>query len=271
MPGFKDDVVATRAAGTFGDHAAPESVCLVATCHDPLGEFAAGVGAAGPALAEVFGAVAVNATAETHPATIAALRALAVPLLRDEHAAGTIGIGTARKNALDLGLQSDCGWLFHSDLDHILRWVSGARGEAERTLARRDVDFLVVGRSAVAMEAASDRLRRTEEIVNHVYGLANGLANRWDLMIAMRLMTRDTAQLIVDQSRDTSITNDVTWPMLVRARGASVGYVEGDGIRFLARDDFGAIDRRDEDPREWRARMVTATAHVAAIVDFDLG
>jgi len=270
MRGFEDDVVATQAAGTLGNHAVPESVCLVATCHDPLGRFAAGIEAAGPALAAVFDAVAVNATVETHPATIAALRALAVPLLLDDHSAGTIGIGTARKNALALGLHSDCDWLFHSDLDHILRWLDDARDEVERTLARRDADLRVIGRSAVAMEAAPDRLRRTEEIVNHVYRLANGLTQRWDLMIAMRLMTRDTAQLIVDLSRDTSITNDVTWPMLVRSRGASVGYVEADGIRFLARDDFGAVDLRDEDPREWRARLTTATAHVAAIVDFDL-
>lgn len=255
-------------SGWEDDRSVSESVCLVATCHDPLGRFAAGIENAGPALAELFGAVAVNATAETHPTTIAALQDLPVQLVLDEHGAGTIGIGTARRDALALGLRSDCGWLFHSDLDHVLRWLTDARDEVERTLARRDADFLVVGRSAAAMGAAPDRLRRTEEIVNHVYGLANGLTQRWDLMIAMRLITRDTAQLIVDQSHDTAITNDVTWPMLVGARGPRVGYAEADGIRFLARDDFGDVDRRDEDPREWRARLATATAHVTAIVDF---
>ncbi|WIB60195.1 hypothetical protein DEJ13_17420 [Curtobacterium sp. MCLR17_007] len=246
----------------------PESLCLVATCHDPLGRFAAEIENARPALTQVFSAVAVNVTAETHPTTIAALQDLPVPLALDEHGAGTIGIGTARKDALALGLRSGCGWLFHSDLDHVLRWLADARDEVECTLARRDADFLVVGRSAVAMDAAPDRLRRTEEVVNHVYGLANGLTQRWDLMIAMRLMTRDTARLIIDHTHDAAITNDVTWPMLVSALGSSVGYAEADGIRFLARDDFDDVDRRDEDPREWRARMDTATAHVTAIVDF---
>jgi hypothetical protein len=267
MPHFEDDAAANRAWGLLRPRFDPESVCLVATCHDPLGRFAPGIENAAATLADLFGAVAVNATAETHPATLAAVRSLAAPSILDVHSAGTMGIGTARKDALALGLQSRCGWLFHSDLDHILRWLSSAEEEVERVLAERDFEFLVVGRSTVAMGAAPERLRRTEEIVNHVYGLANGIADRWDLMIAMRLMTRDTAQLIVNESRDASITNDVTWPMLARAHGRSVGYAEGDGIRFLARDDFGGVDRRDHDPREWQARMATATAHVAAIVE----
>ncbi|ROS77783.1 hypothetical protein EDF24_0545 [Curtobacterium sp. PhB130] len=245
-------------------------VCLAVTCHDPLGRFAAGVEEAGPALGAVFGALAVNATAETHPATMAALRALDVPTFAAEHGAGTVGIGTARKDVLALGLRSASPRLFYSDLDHVLRWLSTSPDEVERCLARRDHDLLVVGRSPVAMAAAPERLRRTEELVNHVYGLANGLDERWDLMIAMRLMTRDAARTIVVDSRETSIASDVTWPMLVSASGGTVGSFDADGIRFLARDDFGEeVDRRDHDPEEWYRRMVTATAHIAAIVGFD--
>ena len=247
-----------------------DEVCLAVTCHDPLGRYVAGIEDAGRMVADVFGALAVNATAETHPATVEALRALDLPIFFGEHGAGTVGIGTARKDALALGLQSSSARLLYSDLDHILRWLSTSRDEVEGCLAKRDNDLLVVGRSLAAMAEAPERLRLTEELVNHVYGLANGLDGRWDLMIAMRLMTRDTAQTIVAHSRETSIASDVTWPMLVGAQGGTVGYFDGDGIRFLARDDFGQdADRRDHDPEEWHKRMVIATAHVTAIMEFD--
>ncbi len=211
----------------------------------------------------------MNVTSETHPTTLQALRALGMRTFIGAHRAGSVGIGTARRDALVLGMGSDCARLFYSDLDHVLRWLTSTPDEVERCLGLRGHDLLVVGRSPAAMAAAPERLRRTEEVVNTVYGLANGLDLRWDLMIAMRVMTRDTAQMIIDHSADTQITSDVTWPMLVRARGGSVGSFDGDGIRFLARDDFGAdIDHRDDDPEEWRQRLLTATAHVTAIVDF---
>lgn len=244
-------------------------VTLAVTCHDPRGRYAPGIENAGHTMAEVFGSLAVNATSETHPATMEALRSLQLPSLIREHGAGTVGIGTARRDSLTLGLESRSDWLFYSDLDHILRWLITSRDEVEACLARREQDLVVVGRSLAAMSHAPDRLRRTEELVNHVFGLANGLGSRWDLMIAMRLMTRETAETIVAHSNETSIANDVTWPMLARAHGRSVGYFDADGIRFLARDDFGQdADRRDQDPQEWHTRMVTATAHVRAIVEF---
>lgn len=245
-------------------------VCLTTTCHDPSGNFVPGIENAADIVADVFEALAVNVTSETHPATVEALRALDLPMVSSKHGAGTVGVGTARKDALALGLQSSSARLFYSDLDHILRWLSTSRDEVETCLTARDDDLLIVGRSVAAMAEAPERLRLTEELVNRVYGLANGLEERCDLMIAMRLMTRETARTIVTHSRETSVANDVTWPMLVRARGGAVGYFEGDGIRFLARDDFGQDgDRRDHDPHEWHQRMLTATAHVTAIVEFD--
>ena len=245
-------------------------VCLAVTCHDPAGCFVPGIENARRAVAEVFGALAVNVTSQTHPATVNALRELELPTFFGDHGAGTVGIGSARKDALALGLRSGCSRLFYSDLDHILRWLSSSRDEVHAALAKRDHDFLVVGRSTAAMAKAPDRLRLTEELVNRVFGLLNGLEDRWDLMIAMRLMTRDAARTIVAHSRETSIASDVTWPMLVAARGGTVGYFDADGIRFLARDDFGHdVDDRDHDPREWYQRMITATAHMTAMMEFD--
>lgn len=247
-------------------------VCLAVTCHDPLGRFAPGVAAVASVLPRVFDALAVAVTSETHPATLAALEALPVPTLFAEHGAGTIGIGTARRDALALALRSSRDRIFYSDLDHVLRWLATSPGEVEACLSERGHDLVVVGRSPAAMAAAPERLRATEELVNRVFALAIGLEARWDLMIAMRLLTRQTARLIVAETRETSIANDVAWPLLVRARGGTLGYAEADGIRFLARDDFGQdADRRDHDPREWHQRLVTAATHVAAIAEYRPG
>ncbi len=63
------------------------------TCHESLGRYAPGIENAGPTVAQVFGSLAVNATSETHPATMEALRSLPLPVFVGEHGAGTVGIG----------------------------------------------------------------------------------------------------------------------------------------------------------------------------------
>lgn len=82
------------------------SVCLAVICHDPSGSFAKGVGDSGATLAKVFGSIAVNATAETAHSTMSALQATSPTLTRRTHGAGTVGIGTARRDALALALET---------------------------------------------------------------------------------------------------------------------------------------------------------------------
>ena len=192
------------------------SICLAVTCHDPAGVFATGVADAAKQLGRAFGAIAVNATDETAQTTIEALESQ-VPVLRyTSHQAGTIGIGTARRDALALALGTDCSHILYSDIDHVLRWATTDPAGLRETLAHAsDADLTVVGRSPEAFAREPARLHATEGAVNRAASLALGLPSQelWDFMIAIRLMSRRTAQLLVDECGETSIANDVAWPL----------------------------------------------------------
>ena len=197
------------------------TVCLAVTRHDPSGAFEPGVHSAGEALRRIFAAVVVNATSETSPATIAALRDAIEPLTLRRHRAGSIGIGTARRDALVVALETDCSYIAYSDVDHVLRWAtSDARELARAMTPPSGVDLLVIGRSPEAFASEPHRLRVTEGAVNQTASLALGLRDEvWDFMIAARLMTRETARLLVEDCGEESIANDVVWPLHAHREG----------------------------------------------------
>lgn len=245
------------------------TVCLAVTCHDPVGAFARGIQSSGPAIAAVFDSLAVNATTETAPATIEAL-ASAIPNMKQRvHGAGTLGIGAARRDALSLALENDTTHIAYSDLDHVLRWAS--RDERELAAAmkpKQGVELIVIGRSPAAFAREPRRLQATEAVVNHVAAMILALdpESSWDFMIATRLMTREVAQLIVDDCDEDSIANDVAWPLLSDRRGRVVAYLGVDGMTYKFRDDFEAdLDTRDDDPVEWIRRLEIAASHATAM------
>jgi hypothetical protein len=244
------------------------TVSLAVTCHDPSGAFESGVRTAGEALRGVFGAVAVNATSESSAATMTALETAFEGLTSRQHPAGSIGVGTARRDALAMALETDCTHVAYSDLDHVLRWAMTNPAELERVMTPPDdADFLVIGRSPRAFACEPHRLRATEGAVNHAASLALGLRDEvWDLMIATRLMKRDTARLLVEQCGEESIASDVAWPLHSRREGKVLAYAGVDGLAYRHRDDFGsAADTRDDDPMEWVRRLEMAAHHASAM------
>ena len=250
------------------------SVCLAVTCHDPAGSFTAGIEESGAALAKVFDSVAVNATMETSPSTLEALRTVFPSLRLQLHGAGTVGIGRARREALALALQTDATHVAYSDLDHVVRWAGSDLDELVRTMTPRPGDDLVViGRAEEAFAREPLRLQATEGVVNRTAALVLGSivpeGETWDFMIAMRLMTRDCARLIVEESTEESIANDVAWPLLAHRHGLRLAYAGVAGLAYRFRDDFGAeVDARDADPVEWIRRLEIAARHASAMRPF---
>ncbi len=245
------------------------NICLAVTCHDPSGGFATGVAAAAEQLRSEFGAIAVNATEETSQRTIDALKSETPGARFASHQAGSIGIGTARRDALALALETDCDHILYSDLDHVLRWAAIHSEELRETLARAcDADFTVIGRSPETFEREPARLRATEGAVNRAASLALGHTGQepWDFMIATRLMSRGTAQILVDEVGETSIASDVAWPLHAHGRGLSLSYRPVQGLAYRFREDFGAErDERDQDPLEWVRRLEIAALHASAM------
>ena len=250
------------------------SVCLAVTCHDPGGSFVSGIEESGATVAKIFDSIAVNATAETADSTLSALQAACPAIRQRTHGAGTVGIGTARRDALALALETDATHIVYSDVDHVLRWASGDPDELARVMTPKTGDDLtVIGRSRDAFGREPERLQATEGVVNHAAGLVLGTTvtagETWDFMIAMRLMTRDCARLIVEESTEESIANDVAWPLLAHRNGMRLAYLGVDGLAYRFRDDFGATaDARDDDPAEWIRRLEIAAQHATSMRPF---
>jgi hypothetical protein len=240
---------------------------LAVTCHDPIGAFEAGVRAA-DALWPMFDAVVANATDETHSRTVDALEVESPGVVVSRHRAGSIGIGTARRDAVAQAIVTGCTHVLYSDLDHMLRWVAS---DADELLGAASPgvgsDCRVIGRSPSAFALEPARLRATESLVNEAARLATGtLESDWDFMMAVRLLTRDAAQELVANCGEESIGNDVAWPLHLHRAGMRLEFRAVEGLAYRHRDDFGATrDDRDRDPREWVRRIEIAAKHAAAM------
>jgi hypothetical protein len=215
-----------------------------------------------PALKATFSHIALNVSDATAPDVAAAARSL----LDAEiifHPTGEAMIGCRRRDAVRLGLHSDA--VLYSDPDHLLRWIEfGPDSLLDVLTNRAGVDFLVVGRSPRAFAAEPRRLQETERVVNHTYSLITG--ETWDLMFAVRRMSRKAAQVIVSQSKVDTLANDVEWPLLARSAGLPVGYAESDALFYRTIEEFGAAaDTGDEEPLQWIRRIEFAALMASAM------
>jgi hypothetical protein len=150
----------------------------------------------------------------------------------------------------------------------MLRWIEGDRRDLRGILDHRpETDFLVVGRSPRALGAGPRRLQETERLVNHVHALLTG--ENWDLMFAVRRMSRQAAETVVAESRVDTLANDVEWPLLARRAGLQLGYAESDALYYRTIEEFGApADTGDGDPLQWIRRLEFAALQATAMRDF---
>lgn len=242
------------------------STSLAVALHDPHGRTVPAVERLGDALRDRFASVAINATRETHRSVIVAITEL-MPTSVLAHVADEQLIGLYRRDAVEAALALGTSQVLYSDADHLLRWIE-ARPEEVDAVLEADSDFLVVGRSPAAMAASPQRLRDTEALINHVYSLMRP-GRRWDLMFAVRLMSRAAAQLVVRRAREPTVANDVEWPLVVEEHGFEVGYFPADGLSYRTIHDFDQRrDDHDHSPLEWIRRVEIAADHAAALRRF---
>ncbi|HEY4940886.1 MAG TPA: hypothetical protein VII56_05615 [Rhizomicrobium sp.] len=239
-------------------------VALAATLHDTDARLVPAIERLGEGLRELFAGIALNASDATHAAVLAAARErLGAKLI--VHPQGEAGIGRARRDAVRLALEFPAPAILYCDFDHLIRWARSDAAELRATLAAEpEVDFLVVGHSAQAFAAEPRRLQDTERLVNHAYALLTG--HPWDLMFAVRRMSRRAAEDIVRLSVVDTIANDVEWPLLAERSGLSLGYAAANGLHYRTMEDFdAAADRKDGDALEWIRRIEFAAQHAAAM------
>lgn len=244
---------------------ASTDIALAAAIHDPDGRFQPAVERLAPALREMFSHFAFNISEATAPDLINAVRTcLGADVIF--HHPDENGIGRFRRDAVRLALPADA--VLYTDIDHLLRWIEFKPDDLYDTLTNRsDADVLVIGRSPRAFAAEPRRLQETERLINHIYALIAG--NTWDLLFAIRRMSRRAAELIVAESRVDTLANDVEWPLLARNAGFAVAYAESDALFYRSTEEFGAsADTGDDDPLQWIRRVEFAALMASTMRSF---
>lgn len=160
----------------------------------------------------------------------------------------------------------DSNNFLYSDPDHIFRWVERNPDDLDRVLGKFSAqDCLVVGRTRQGLAAAPDRLRQTKEIVNHIFSLLTD--DSWDLMMAVRCLSRSAAEYLVSNCNVNTLGNDVAWPLLLRKHGFKLDYEEADGLRYETNDVYvnDVEDVLSDDPAAWMLRVYAANQHMDAM------
>lgn len=227
-------------------------IALATAVHDPDGRMVPAFERLAVPLRETFAGFALNISDKTTPRVADAARSLFDAKIIT-HPASEATIGRVRRDAVALALPHET--ILYSDPDHLLRWIESDHEDLQQVLiSQPKAEFLVVGRSAAAMAAAPARLRETERIVNHTHGLLTG--DTWDLLFAVRRMSRRAAELIIAKSEVQTLANDVEWPLLARQAGLGLGYAESDALIYRTIDEFGApADSGDGEPLQWIRRL----------------
>jgi len=241
---------------------------LAATVGDREGALTRKLESLLPHVTDRFDAIAVQATTLTHRDVVAALEEAGATVRLEEPDAGRIGLH--RRRAVELAMSSsEAGRIAYFDLDHLLRWIENDEAELDEILSRSEQwDCTVIGRGPLSFAKLPERLAATERIVNHIYELATG--SRWDLMMAVRSLSRSAAASIVERCAVETIGNDVAWPLHCEGEGLSVGYLEAEGLTYRTNVDYaeGFEDSKDRDPRAWATRVYLAAQQVDAMLPY---
>jgi hypothetical protein len=256
------------------------STVLAATHHDPDGRLVAQTARVMPALGRLFDGVAVFLTPQSTAEAEATLARHGAATRRGDPAlpVGHLHLGLWRRAALAAAAElfPDAGRLLFCDLDRALHWAEQFPEELGGAIDfARGYDCAVFGRTARAFASHPRAQRETEALANHGFALASGL--RWDMMSAARGLSRRAAELIVERSRDDTVGSDCSWPLLCRAAGLRLGYLETEGLEFETLDRFGDeiaalggpqawLERFDADPRQWAARLELARAEIDSAI-----
>ncbi len=237
-----------------------------------------------PVLQSIFPAIAIRASAVTHPHLSRVLRSAGVTV--DDHPAPTVDgqkLGLARSQAVALALQTSSPCILYCDFDRILHWAEHYPAELAWIGDRiQDFDFTVLGRTERAWQSHPRVQRETEAIINHVFQLVTNLD--WDVGAGARGLSRCAAQALLSGCHDENLSTDVTWPLFLRRLASSnYGYTQAcifaEGLEFETQDRWphavqaaggqeAWLHQFDADPQRWLERLELAGGHLRAMLQF---
>jgi len=256
-------------------------VVLAATHHDPDDRLYEQIRCALPPIAEVFQAVAIQATHTTSARSLELLTAAGALVRREsaEHFAGYLLLGRPRRAVLELALQLDAQLLVLCDFDRMIHWATQHPTELAQVVAQLAAhDFTVLGRTDRAFNSHPRVQRDTETIINSLYATVSGFS--WDVTAAARGLSRRATTAILAGCPDETIGIDVAWPLFLQHSGGfSLGYIATEGLEFETADRYGDeiaaiggiaswLAQLDADPRQWIQRLDMARVEVEALLPY---
>ncbi len=227
-----------------------------------------------------FDAVAVYTSSKTFQPTKTLLSQYgAVVKDRPDGIGGVTMLGRLRREAVALALQTRCSHIFYCDGDRMLHWLENYFDELRRVIdIIQQFDFTVLGRTSRAFETHPAPLRETERIVNTLFAKTSG--RTWDTLAAARGMSSHAVEAIVNESKDDSISNDVTWPLIASQHGEwTIEYLEVEGLEYETADRLQGeinqaggmsawLEREEMNLDRWLHRLDIAKLHIEAMKPF---
>jgi hypothetical protein len=243
-----------------------EGVSLATYTHDPRGGLLESIKERMPPLTEVYEGLFVVVTDETDGRVNELLEGIGCTVVIQEDGVGYDRVGDARRLAIFTASERGRGHVHFVDLDRVLRWAGSHVDELRRVVGEiPDHEFLIIGRTPLAMETHPVSQRETERLANKVASLL--LGQEVDITAASRGLSQEAAKIILEHSTTKSFGTDAEWPVIIHCKSnLPICYIEVDGLGFEDWLKFpdeveaaGGLEgwkrAKDEDPARWLHRM----------------
>lgn len=232
------------------------NMVLLSTLHDPQGLMARFLREHLHAICARYTAYVVVATPATADETLEVYR---------EHGCevwttGSAEIGTSRRNAVKLALETAGVWFHYCDADRILHWQMHYPEELDDLVENviKRADYSAIGRNPRAYATHPLVQREAEYVCNRVFALLYGKESGvLDVCAGSCGFSRRAGELIAARSIEPTNATDAEWPMLVNnCPDYSLQFIETDGLEFETPTFYGAdVQQKAHNVDNWAARV----------------
>jgi hypothetical protein len=231
-------------------------VTLVTTVHEPKDELLVFAKSELPVLKSIYGEIMAVCSRETSPHILDLLETEGVLIHTHlEESPGVQGMGKVRLLAIRAGIGTRCSHLHLCDFDRVLHWAKFYAGELRFVVQLiKAYDFLVLGRTARALNTHPKAQLEPETLVNEAFALLSSM--QWDICTSSRGLSRAAAEILLEYAREKSCGADAEWPLILqRFPQMGLGYYEVEGLEFETLDRLTTELRKVGDEWHWKAEI----------------
>lgn len=218
-------------------------VTLLTIQHDPDGKLLKPLQKALPLFDDLFSERYLVITTETHSSYYG--------MYFLTHFRPRLGMAEARRDVIKFALEKTIDdYYFYCDLDRLIHWATIHPDELRETISQaQSKDYTVIGRTDLAFASHPLFQMETERmmnlLVNEVYKMG------MDFFAGARCFSHRAAKWISEKSIANHAAQDIEWPLIVKDKGGTIGYVEADGLAY----ESAALDIRHSREDEIKLRM----------------